>query len=148
MEGQDGFQWPTSGQTVQQAPHRRSPVRTTECSGSTWAGGSTPLAIHREGDTLRLVGEVDLATCPALVKALDTAIEQPAGDIVIDCAGVTFFGAVGADALVRVHNRLDGSGRRIIVRNPTAVVKRLLDIAQLSELFADASDTANSASGD
>jgi anti-anti-sigma factor len=116
--------------------------------GTTAAGSSTPLSVHRERGTLRLVGEIDLATCPVFVKALDSAIDQAAGDVVIDCSGVTFFGAVGVDALVRAHNRLDGSALRIVVRNPSSVVRRLLDIAQLTELFADVPDAAASTPSD
>ena len=121
-----------------------------ECAGmgSTWAAGSTPLCVHRDGDALRLIGEVDLATSPVFVKALDTAVDEGVGDVVIDCAGITFFGAVGVDALVRTHNRLERSARRLIVRNPTPSVQRLLDIAHLAELFADVGDTANSSPSD
>jgi len=97
---------------------------------------------------LRLAGEVDLATCPAFVKALEAAIDLAAGDIVIDCSGITFFGAVGVDALVRAHNQLDGATRRIIVRNPSSVVRRLLEIAQLTALFADTPDRASSSPSD
>jgi anti-anti-sigma regulatory factor len=55
---------------------------------------------------------------------------------------------VGVDALVRAHNRLDGSALRIVVRNPSSVVRRLLDIAQLTELFADVPDAAASTPSD
>lgn len=93
---------------------------------------------------MRLVGEIDLATAPTMANALDAAIHLSAGDVIVDCSGVTFFGAVGVDALVRAHNQLEGSRRRIIVRNPSSVVRRLLDIAHLAELFADVPDRAKS----
>jgi anti-sigma B factor antagonist len=120
----------------------------SECTAAVWVAGSTPLSVHREGGALRLGGEVDLATCPAFENALARAIAQDAGDIVIDCSAITFFGAVGVDALVRAYNQLDGSGRRIIIRNPSSVVRRLLDIAQVTELFAEVANRANSSPTD
>jgi anti-sigma B factor antagonist len=119
-----------------------------DCTGNPSTAGGTPFSVHRERATLRLVGEVDLATCQALVTAIDAAIDHSAGDVILECSGITFFGAVGVDALVRAHNDLDGSQRRIIVRNPSSVVRRLLDIAQLTELFADEPERANSAPSD
>ena len=147
MEGKTSFQWPNVGQNMTQTLHRRT-VRMSGRTGTTAAGSSTPLSVHREPGTLRLVGEVDLATCPVFVKALDAAIDEAVGDVVIDCSRVTFFGAVGVDALVRAHNRLDGSRLRLVVRNPSSVVRRLLDIAQLTELFADTPDLSNSTPSD
>jgi len=147
MEGKTSFQWPNVGQNMTQTLHRRT-VRVSGRAGTTAAGSSTPLSVHREPGTLRLVGEIDLATCPVFVKALDSAIDHATGNVVIDCSAVTFFGAVGVDALVRAHNRMDGSRFRIVVRNPSSVVRRLLDIAQLTELFADTPDRANSTPSD
>ena len=148
MEGKSSFHWPEIGQNTLQVLHRRAPLRMSDCTGNPSTAGSTPFSVHRERGLLRLVGEVDLATCPALVKALDTEISHASGDIVIDCSTITFFGAVGVDALVRAHNELTGSRRRIIVRDPSSVVRRLLDIAQLTEVFADEPDRANSAPSD
>ena len=147
MERKINFPWPNAGQKMSQAPHLRT-VRMSGRAGTIAAGSSTPLSVHKECGMLRLVGEVDLATCPVFVKALDAAIDEAVGDVVIDCSRVTFFGAVGVDALVRAHNRMDGSRFRIVVRNPSSVVRRLLDIAQLTELFADTPDRANSTPND
>ena len=147
MEGKTSFQWPNVGQKMSQTPHLRTERRSGR-AGTIAAGTSTPLSVHKERGMLRLVGEIDLSTCPVLVKALDAVIDEAAGDVVIDCSRVTFFGAVGVDALVRAHNRLDGSRLRLVVRNPSSVVRRLLDIAQLTELFADVPDRAGSTSSD
>jgi len=116
---------------------------------SSVASGSAHLTVRPDRGVLRVVGEVDLATCQTLVEALDAAIDRSDGNIVLDCAGVTFFGAIGVDALVGARNRLDGSGRRLVVRNPSSIVRRLLDIVDMGELLAGASDAeAQSTSGD
>jgi len=87
-------------------------------------------------------GEIDIATCPALVEVLDTLVAQADGDVVVDCSTVTFFGAAGVGALVAARHRLRGSRHRVIVRNPSESVRRVLDIVDLAEMFADAPDTA------
>jgi len=114
-----------------------------ECS----VAGSAPLAVHREGQALRVVGELDLATCQVLNTAVDSLVANGAGDIVIDCSGVTFFGAAGVDALVQAQNKLDGS-RRLVIRKPSPIVRRVLGIVHLSELFIDAPDDAHHSTGD
>jgi anti-anti-sigma factor len=95
--------------------------------------------VHRDGQTLRVVGEVDLATCHLLVAALDDLAANTAGEVAVDCSSVTFFGAVAVDALVQARNRLADS-RRLVVRNPSPIVRRVLDIVQLREVFADVFD--------
>jgi anti-anti-sigma factor len=105
--------------------------------------------VRREREGLRLFGEVDLATCPTLVEALDTVIVQPAGDVILDCSAVTFFGAAGVSALIRAGNELDRSRRRLVIRNPSSIVRRVLGLFDLAELFADAPNrAANSTPGE
>jgi anti-anti-sigma factor len=94
-----------------------------------------------------MVGEVDLATCDTLITALDSLVAKGTGDVVLDCSGVTFFGAIGVDAIVRASDRLDSS-RRLVIRNPSPIVRRVLGIVHLSELFVDAPDDAHHSTGD
>src|SRR4051794_16533819 len=146
MEGQTSFQWPGIALTPRQPSHLR-PGGVDRVVSDCSAAVAGPLAVHNEGQAIRLVGEVDLATCQTLHTALDALVARPAGDVILDCSGVTFFGAVGVDALVQARNRLAGS-RRVIVRNPSAIVRRVLGIVQLTELFADIRNDAHSMPGD
>src|SRR3954453_14884532 len=107
MEGQTSFHWPGTASSTRQPAHLRPGARAsdrvgTECS----APGSVSLTVHRDGQTLRVVGEVDLATCHLLVAALDDLAANTAGEVAVDCSSVTFFGAVAVDALVQARNRL------------------------------------------
>jgi len=90
-----------------------------------------------EGDGLRLSGEVDTATCSTLVEALDAVIARLGDDVLLDCSEVTFFGIAGVGALVQAREELGRSGRRLVVRNPSAIVQRVLRIFDLDELFVD-----------
>src|SRR5436190_16796644 len=88
---------------------------------------AAPLQLWSERDVLHVVGEVDLETCPELVAALDAAIRQGAGDVIVDCSEVTYFCAHGVRALVEARDQLDGS-RRVVARRPSPIVRRILDI--------------------
>ena len=149
MEGQTSFPWPGIAATTRQPSHLRAGARGTDGVGSDCSAAvAGPLAVHKEGQAIRLVGEVDLATCQILQTALDALVARQTGDVVLDCSGVTFFGAAGVDTLVRTRNQLDGS-RRLVVRNPSAIVRRVLGIVHLAELFADVADNArNATAGD
>jgi anti-anti-sigma factor len=142
MEAHTSIQWPDIASTSRQPSHLRPGARGTERVGSDCSAAVPgPLAVHNEGQAIRLVGEVDLATCQTLQTALDALVARPAGDVVVDCSEVTFFGAAGVDALVRARNQLDSS-RRLVIRKPSAIVRRVLGIVHLTELFADVTDNA------
>jgi anti-sigma B factor antagonist len=99
-----------------------------------------PLTVYRQGGALSVWGEVDVATCPRLVDELSAAVEEGDADVILDCAGVTFFSAAGISALIEARTRLAASGRHLVVRRPSYVVRRILDIVNLNDMLADASD--------
>lgn len=98
-------------------------------------GMSAPFVVHEGRDGLALFGEVDIATCPTLNDALQRAISNKAADLVLDCSGVTFFGAAGVGALISARLQLDGSGHRLVVMRPSPIVRRILEVLELTQLF-------------
>jgi anti-anti-sigma factor len=77
----------------------------------------------------RLIGELDLATVPALEAALDTLAGQ--GPLTLDLAELTFIDSSGLHAIMRFAPSLNGNGPMTLA-NPSAFVSRLLEIVQLS----------------
>jgi len=73
---------------------------------ASFAARPVPFSIRKEPQVLCVEGEIDLATCPLLAEALDAAIAETDRDVILDCSGVTFFGAAGVDALLRALDRL------------------------------------------
>jgi anti-sigma B factor antagonist len=92
--------------------------------------GASRLVIQQAVDGVRLVGEIDAATTPELIAELDP-LPGAAGDIVIDLAGVSFIDSSGLRALIDAHQRALRCGRRVVMARPSAVVRRLFDIAGL-----------------
>jgi anti-sigma B factor antagonist len=62
-------------------------------------------------------GEIDMASAPGLEAALTTHIQASSGDVVLDCAAMTFIDSTGIGVLVRLARQLDAAGRRLVVTN-------------------------------
>lgn len=95
------------------------------------AAGGGALRIDHAGNLLRLAGDMDTVTHAGLVAALDRVAGQPA-DIHIDLAGVDFCDVACLRALVLLshasHQNPDQPGRRVILHQPPAELKNLLQI--------------------
>lgn len=79
-------------------------------------GGSVHLAVQ---------GELDVATAPRLLHALQLA-EADAGELVLDLRGLAFISACGVHLLLAADRRIRRAGGRLIVLRPPPEVDRLL----------------------
>lgn len=99
---------------------------------------------HREGDEfLRLNGELDAATLPALERWLQVVEGAGSSRIVLDLGHITFIDTCGPHAFMRAAERAGRSGRSFAIVDPSAVVRRILQItgtAHLMEADQDLSD--------
>jgi anti-anti-sigma factor len=73
-------------------------------------------------------GEIDLETGPSLESALTEAVRHGTGDLVVDLSGVDFMDSAGLNVFVRTYKHLVGQDRRLVVRGPSPVVRRILDM--------------------
>jgi anti-sigma B factor antagonist len=89
-------------------------------------GGAPGVAIH---------GEVDVSAVPSLVEALDAAIRNSAGAFVIDLCDVEFLDSSGVSALIRARALLGQDDRALAVVCPPGAVRRLFEVARVSDLF-------------
>jgi anti-sigma B factor antagonist len=81
-------------------------------------------------------GEVDIATAPALEQALETAIRESAGALVVDLSGVEFLDSSGLQVLLRARALLGREDRALAVVCPRGPVRRVFELSGVSELFA------------
>ena len=94
-------------------------------------------AIRDAGEhVLRLEGELDLASAPALRKRFDAAH----GGLVLDFQRVTFIDSAVLKELLRARVELADRGARLVLAGVPAPVRRLLDLTRTSELFEEAPD--------
>ena len=84
---------------------------------------------------ISVMGEVDLATAPALAQTLLGVAEDRADEVIVDLTGCSFFDSSGLRALLATRTRLEHSDRRLalVLSNPS--VLRIFQITQCDELF-------------
>ncbi len=80
-------------------------------------------------------GEIDLATAPALLDAIESELGRSAPDrVVIDLSEVRFLDSSGLNALVRLQRLLEerGIGMRLVIPSDS-IVRQVFEITRLTE---------------
>lgn len=86
------------------------------------------------GTRIELAGELDVATAPEL-RSRVADITSADGDAWIDCAELTFADSSGLDTLTRLAKALRAQDRRLVLTNVRPMVRRAMDVLQITELF-------------
>jgi anti-sigma B factor antagonist len=95
---------------------------------------ATALAYQDGIAVLKVDGDIDLATVPALETAIDEAlVGQPIG-LVIDLSEVGFLASAGLQALVATHNNVSQSAPFAVVAN-SAATSRPIQLTGLDQVF-------------
>jgi anti-sigma B factor antagonist len=81
------------------------------------------------------MGEVDLATVPALAQTLGGVADDQTGDVIVDLTGCRFLDSRGLGALIAIRARLERSHRRLALVLANQSVLRIFQITQLDEVF-------------
>jgi anti-sigma B factor antagonist len=90
-----------------------------------------------DGDLVTVEGDIDLATAPRLEAVLGRC---DSARVVIDLGRVRHVDSSGLRVLLATHDRLDRAGRTLVLRNPSAFVQRLLNLAGLDGLLVIEAD--------
>jgi anti-anti-sigma factor len=80
--------------------------------------------------TVRLRGELDLATAPVLAATVRPYAREGCRELVVDVSELTFLDCAGITVLVELADALAAQQPpgRVVVRNPVPIVRRVLDI--------------------
>jgi len=87
------------------------------------------------GVTLRVRGDLDLATAPVLGEHLRSATEDHSGDVDVDLSEVDFLDSTALDVLVAAHQRLRAADRRLTVSSVSTFADKVLKISGLAEML-------------
>jgi anti-sigma B factor antagonist len=106
--------------------------------GMAGAGRTFAAATERLEDgthVVRVMGEVDLATAPALERMLLAVDDDPSGAVIVDLTGCAFLDSTGLRALIATRTRLERSSRplALVLSNPN--VLRILQITGCDKQF-------------
>ena len=85
-----------------------------------------------------VTGELDIATAPALVTALDQALDSDRNSIVVNMLHTTFVDSTGLTTLFRAHKRVESTGSgsfSIVCGADNLEVRRVVDLMGFDEVF-------------
>ena len=95
--------------------------------------GDLTVRIDEDGDSLavRVAGELDIATAPALESALLHALDSAAASILVDLERVSFIDSMGLRVLVWAARESREDGDRLRIDCGSGVVHRMIELTTL-----------------
>lgn len=87
------------------------------------------------GTVLRVAGEVDLRSSPALREKLLELVEQKPARVVLDLAGVSYLDSSGVGTIVEFKRKLDRTRGSVILAALQPRVRSVLEITKLDRFF-------------
>jgi len=85
------------------------------------------------GAAVRVKGDVDLSTAPAMRAALDQAWRDGKDDLLVDLSDATFMDCAGLTVLLQARRAWGG---RLSVHRPPASLRRILQALDMEGAFA------------
>jgi anti-anti-sigma factor len=86
----------------------------------------------RDGvDVLFVEGEIDVASAPRLIAALNDAVAEAARSVIIDLTSVGFMDSTGLALLINAHRRLAVRRKGFAVVCPAGPLRRVFEITDM-----------------
>jgi anti-anti-sigma factor len=92
------------------------------------------MELHRDGSAIRLGGHVDGRSTAALRDAILTELGVTSGDVVLDLAAVEAVDLTALRTIAATSRHATLQGHRLLLRNCTPQVRRLLHLSRLRAL--------------
>jgi anti-anti-sigma factor len=83
-----------------------------------------------------LTGRIDVHTVAEVRSALHAAVDAGQGDLMVDVSGVELVDATGLGMLVAAHRRAVARGRRMVLRDPSPRLARILRATRLHRVLS------------
>jgi anti-sigma B factor antagonist len=80
---------------------------------------------------IRLSGELDMVTAERVRSAVEAALSSASERLVFDISGLEFMDSSGIALLVSATRK----ARKVEVRHPTPIVRRLIELTGLTEIL-------------
>jgi anti-sigma B factor antagonist len=87
------------------------------------------------GAIVRVRGEIDMSTCPALRDELYRLAAARAPRVVVDMSQTTFIDSAGLGVLVGALKRMREHGGRLELRSLEASTRKVFEITGLTDVF-------------
>jgi anti-anti-sigma factor len=89
-----------------------------------------------DGGEVVLVGRLDVRGAAPAREALHEALDDGEGALVVDLSGVELIDATGLGVLVGTHRRARLADRRLVLRDASPRVARVLALTRLDRVIA------------
>jgi anti-sigma B factor antagonist len=97
----------------------------------------TPLAVERSRSDgyqlLAVEGEIDIATAPRMIAALNEALAEIETPLVLDLSSVVFMDSTGLALLINARRRVVRRGQGFAIICPVGPIARVFEIADMVE---------------
>jgi anti-anti-sigma factor len=93
-----------------------------------------PVVDVREEDgttVISLFGDLDMTSVNQVRAAIDAALRSHPGGVILDASGLEYMDSSGVALMARAARM----AQKVQVRNPTPIVRRLLELTGLSEIL-------------
>jgi anti-sigma B factor antagonist len=106
-----------------------------------------PLAVERSRvdgcQLLAVEGELDIATAPRLLTALNEAVAQLKLPLVVDLSKVDFMDSTGLALLINLHRRVRRLGQGFAIVCPTARIAQVFEVTDMTRTLRVCVDRAS-----
>jgi anti-sigma B factor antagonist len=96
---------------------------------------SWPTSLENGTARVELLGELDLATAPALRDHLQALHLAGVRSFDLDASGLTFVDSVGLSVIVAVFRRCQEEDGRVRIVSPSPMMRRTLEVAGLADIL-------------
>jgi anti-sigma B factor antagonist len=97
----------------------------------------TPLAVERSRsdgyELLAVEGEIDIATAPRMIAALNEVLAEIESPLVVDLSSVVFMDSTGLALMMNARRRVTRRGQGFAIVCPPGPIARVFEIADMME---------------
>jgi anti-sigma B factor antagonist len=85
---------------------------------------------------LAVTGEIDLSSAARFAQELATLVDDGSNTVRVDMSAVTFIDSSGVRELLAANREAEAAGTRLVLANPSAACRRVLEISGVLAEFA------------
>ena len=103
------------------------------------------VTVDEINSTIRIAprGELDVATVPAFERVIKACEQEAASTLTLDLRNVTSLDTTGLHAIQQAWNRSLGSGHRLLLVEPSASVRRVLEVRGIGSFLGEREATVS-----
>ncbi len=87
------------------------------------------------GTVVRLSGRFDHLTASHFGKAMRECLQKGVGEVLVDCAGLTYIDSMAMGTLLVYREKLANAGGKLVLANCHGPVRAAMDLANFQRIF-------------